>query len=109
MSIPKISFLLFLFVTFCEGLFAQSISVASFKLLPNDLTANTNGTEVLDQNGEKAALIKVVTTQTGFTLEGGALGITKVKQESGEIWVYIPQRSKKITVKHPILDRKSVV
>lgn len=81
----------------------NNISVTSFKLLPNDLTANTNGTEIKDQNGEKTALIKVVTTQMGFTFEGGALGITKVKQESGEIWVYIPQRSKKITVKHPQL------
>ena len=84
----------------CTDICAQNISVASFKLLPSDLTANTNGTEVLDQNGEKAALIKVVTTQMGFTFEGGALGITKVKQESGEIWVYVPQKSKKITVKH---------
>lgn len=81
----------------------NNIGITSFKLLPNDLAANTNGTEVLDQNGEKTALIKVVTTQTGFTFEGGAMGITKVKQENGEIWVYIPKRSKKITIKHPRL------
>ena len=56
-----------------------------------------------DQNGETAALIKVVTTQTGFTFDGGALGIVKTKQTPGEIWVYIPRGSKKITIKHPQL------
>lgn len=91
------------FLTLSLNVNAQNISVTTFRLLPNDLAANTNGTEVLDQNGEKTALIKVVTTQTGFTFEAGALGITKVKQENGEVWVYIPQKSKKITIKHPQL------
>lgn len=87
----------------CTNICAQGITVSSFKLLPNDLTANTNGTEVIDQNGEKAALIKVVTTQMGFTFEGGALGICATKQKNGEIWVYVPQKSKKITILHQSL------
>ena len=99
MKVKIILYILFL-ICVCTNICAQSISVSSFKLLPNDLTANTNGTEIKDQNGEKTALIKVVTTQTGFTFEAGALGITKVKQENGEVWVYIPQKSKKITIKH---------
>lgn len=82
---------------------AQSISVSSFQLLENDLTANTAGTIEPDQNGEVAALIKVVTTQTGFTFDGGALGIVKVRQTPGEVWVYIPHGAKKITIKHPQL------
>ena len=82
---------------------AQNISVSSFKSLDTDLTANTAGTMENDQNGETAALIKVVTTQTGFTFDGGALGIVKTKQTPGEIWVYIPRGSKKITIKHPQL------
>ena len=45
---------------------AQNISVVSFKLLENDLTANTTGTIERDQNGEVAALIKVVTIEQGF-------------------------------------------
>ena len=79
---------------------AQSISVSSFRLLENDLDANTAGTMEKDQNGDVAALIKVVTTQTGFTFDGGALGIVKTKQTPGEIWVYIPRGSKKISIKH---------
>ena len=82
---------------------SQSISVSSFKLLESDLTANTAGTMEQDQNGETAALIKVVTTQTGFTFDGGSLGIVKTKQTPGEVWVYVPRGSKKITIKHPQL------
>ena len=85
------------------GLSAQGISVTSFKPLPDDLTANLAGTQVKDQNGEVAALIKVVTTQTGFTFEGGMAGIVKTKQEVGEIWVYVPHGIQKITIKHPQL------
>ena len=83
--------------------YAQTISVSSFKLLGTDLTANTAGTMELDQNGETAALIKVVTIQTGFTFDGGALGIVKTIQKPSEIWVYVPRGLKKITISHPQL------
>lgn len=85
------------------SLAAQGISVTSFKPLPSDLTANMAGTQVKDQNGDVAALIKVVTTQTGFSFEGGAAGIVKTRQEVGEVWVYVPHGIKRITVKHPQL------
>ena len=80
---------------------AQNISVSNFRLLETDLTANTYGTIERDQNGEVAALIKVVTTQTGFTFDGGALGIVKTIQKPTEIWVYVPRGLKKITISHP--------
>ena len=79
---------------------AQNISVASFRMLDTDLTANTYGTMEHDQNGEVAALIKIVTSAQGFTFDGGMVGITKVKQEVGEIWVYVPHGIKKITIRH---------
>ena len=82
---------------------AQNISVSSFRLLETDLTANTAGTMEQDQNGEVAALIKVVTTQTGFTFDGGSLGIVKTVQKPAEIWVYVPRGLKKITISHPQL------
>lgn len=80
--------------------YSQTISVASFKLLGTDLTANTAGTMEKDQNGETAALIKVVTTQVGFSFDGGSMGIVKTRQTPGEVWVYVPRSSKKITIKH---------
>lgn len=79
---------------------AQDISVKSFRLLETDLTANTEGTMKKDQNNETAALIKVVTTETGFVFDGGMLGIVATQQTPGEIWVYVPQKSRKITIKH---------
>ncbi len=79
---------------------AQGISVASFRALPYDGTASSINGKRTDQNGEVAALIKVVTTQTDFTFEGGRLGIVDTKQEKGEIWVWVPRASRKITIKH---------
>ena len=99
----KIVLICVLFVISCRLGFSQSISVISFKLLESDLTANTAGTMEQDQNGETAALIKVVTTQVGFTFDGGSLGIVKTKQTPGEVWVYVPHGSKRITIKHPQL------
>lgn len=82
---------------------AQDISVASFKFLENDLTANTTGTMERDQNGEIAALIKVVTTEQGFVFDGGMVGVVKTKQGVGEVWVYVPHGIKKMTIQHPQL------
>ena len=39
---------------------AQNMTVESFRQLENDLAAITNGTMEIDQNGEVAALIKIV-------------------------------------------------
>ena len=92
--------LLFLLATF--GVSAQ-IAVASFSLLENDLTAISSGTMVMDQNGDKCALIKVETTQKGFTFNAGQLGVTKTVQQVGEIWVYVPAGVRRITISHPQL------
>ncbi|MEA1873510.1 MAG: PEGA domain-containing protein [Bacteroidota bacterium] len=80
----------------------QNISVKSFRTLPRDMDARINHL-VTDQNGDKAALIKVVTTETGFIFEAGSLGIVKTEQKTSEIWVYVPWGSRKITIKHPQL------
>ena len=96
--------MMMLLIVFCQAIaMAQNISVASFKLLDSDLTANTTGTMERDQNGEVAALIKVVTTEQGFVFDGGMTGIVKTKQGVGEVWVYVPHGIKKITIQHPQL------
>lgn len=84
----------------CAYVSAQNLSVESFRILPNDLTANTYGTMERDQNGEVAALIKVVTLETGFVFDGGMLGIVKTVQKEGEIWVYVPFGLQRITISH---------
>ena len=61
-------------------LFAQGkISFVDSSPVPNDRTANEHGTEVIDQNGYRCALIRIATTEKCFTLEGGSLGIRKKK------------------------------
>ena len=92
-------FLMALFAAICVKA-QNSIGVASFRLAETDLDANTHGTQVLDQNGHTCALIKVETTQTGFAFDVGMMGITKVEQHTGEIWVYVPFGVKHITIQH---------
>ena len=82
---------------------AQNISVKSFRLLETDMDAGSLTGKRIDQNNEVCALIKIVTTQTGFTFEAGALGVVDTKQEAGEVWVWVPRGSRKITIKHPQL------
>lgn len=94
---------------FCLSMFcvlflqAQGLDVQQFRLLETDLTAATTGTKELDSNGDVAALIKVVTTETGFVFDCGQLGIVKTVQTPGEIWVYVPRRVQKLIIKHPKL------
>ena len=97
------SIVFLLFVLFAVGNVLSQIEVGSFRLLDNDLTANTYATMVKDQNGEVAALIKVVTPEQGFVFDGGMVGIVKTRQEAGEIWVYVPRGIARITVRHPKL------
>jgi hypothetical protein len=75
------------------------MNVASFRLLESDLDAKQNFPE-RDQNGNLCAIIKVVSTQTGFAFDNGTLGITKTKQQVGEIWVYVPYGTKRLTIQH---------
>ncbi len=98
----RFTLLIFFIVSIC-GAFAQNISVKSFKALPMDLTTSSLEGKRQDQNGDVAALIKVVTTETGFVFEGGTLGIVDTKQTPGEVWVWVPRAARKITIKHPKL------
>jgi len=93
--------LLLLFFVISSTLLAVSqISVLSFKALPNDLTARLKETKELDQNGEVCAIIKVVSTETGFNFDTGMSGIVKTVQKPSEIWVYVPRGTKRITITH---------
>ena len=79
---------------------AQQIEVKSFQPLVGDMTTTSAEGKRIDQNGEVAALIKVMTTETGFVFEGGTLGIVETQQRVGEIWVWVPRASRKITILH---------
>lgn len=99
----KILSILILTLACITGLQAQELAVQSFMLAETDLTANTPGTMVQDQNGNVCALIKVETTVDGFSFDVGSLGVSQVKREGGEIWVYVPFGVRRITLSHPQL------
>lgn len=86
---------------------AQSLSVAQFNELPNDLDARANFAKTDPQTGKKYAIIKVITTQTGFNFDIGslAIGATETHPQDGEIWVYVPEGTKKIKITHPQLGQ----
>lgn len=84
-------------------LHGQEMSVKSFYSAETDLTANTPGTMVYDQNGNVCALIKIETTLDGFSFDVGSLGISETKRVGGEIWLYVPFGIRKITLSHPQL------
>lgn len=91
-------FILFLaFIVHSISSQAQEFSVASFRLLPNDVSAFIH--PVRDLNNEACALIKVEAPQD-FAFSS-PLGIVKRKDEVGEIWLYLPKGTKTLTLKHP--------
>lgn len=84
-------------VAWSYELMAQSFSVESFRVLPNDVSAFIN--PVRDLNDEDCGLIKVMVPEDfAFSTP---LGIVKREDNIGEIWLYVPRGTKKITIKHP--------
>ena len=92
--------LLFLTTMFCLN--AQNMVVESFSLLPQDLAANIEGSSRFDQNTRKnAALIKIETTVKGLHFDGGMIGLVgDPVYKIGEVWLYVPEGAKKITIQH---------
>lgn len=83
---------------FSAPLSAQEFKVESFRELSNDISAFIN--PVKDLNDEGCALIKVIATSPDFAFST-PLGIAKRIDKTGELWLYLPRGSKKITLKHP--------
>lgn len=84
-------------MTGVSELSAQRFSVSSFKALPNDVSAFID--PVRDLNDEDCGLVKVMASDDfAFSTP---LGIVKRVDKVGEIWLYLPRGSKKITIKHP--------
>lgn len=84
---------------------AQKLEMTDFKVLENDLKARLKGTEVIDENsGKRAALIRIYTPFPNEVLgfDAGLFQILGRKQAApGEVWLYVPERTQKVTVTHP--------
>lgn len=86
---------------------AQKLETRDFKVT-NEATARLHGMEMIDENsGKRAALIKIYTPFQNDVL-GFDLGLFQVvgrKQAGpGEVWLYVPERTQKVTVTHPKYD-----
>jgi hypothetical protein len=92
---------LLLLLVFSIAVSAQ-IGVKSFRKLENDMTARIDA-PLSDQNGDICAIIKIVTTHTGFTFDCGQIGIVKIVHKPSEIWIYVPYGAKRISISHPLL------
>jgi hypothetical protein len=88
---------LFLFLAIIN--LSAEISVKSFRKLENDLDARVNA-PIKDFNGDVSAIIKVVTTETGFSFDCGTIGVVKTVNKPAEIWVYVPYGAKRMTITH---------
>lgn len=75
----------------------HQFNINSFRVLSNDISAFVH--PVKDLNDEACALIKVVANHD-FVFST-PLGIVLRKNEVGEIWLYVPKSTKKMTIKHP--------
>ena len=82
---------------------AQSkMTVKSFRLLENDHDALVGYKRTDPGSGRNAAIIKIQTSETGFTFSNGAAGIVgDVVYKPGEVWVYVPMGTSKLTIGHP--------
>ena len=79
---------------------SQDIAVRSFRKLEMDQEARIIS-PIIDQNGKKCAIFKVVTSQTGFAWDFGMIGTAfKTEQKTGEIWVWVPVGTRKVTINH---------
>lgn len=92
---------LLFFLLLCIGgsicLIAQDFRVRTFRMLPNDISAYID--PVRDLNDEACALVKIVGDKD-FVFST-PLGIVKRKNDVGEIWLYVPQGTVLLTLKHP--------
>ena len=88
-------FIVLLFVA-VSSVFAQKLTVESFKLAPNDLTAQIQPRK--DLNNLNCALIKVGIALDGVKFDGSIMG--EPVQKLGEYWVYMPKGVAMLQVLH---------
>ncbi len=94
--------LFFVFSLTALPAFSQNMRVAGFRHLENEMTAKLGEGRRIDDNGDVAALVKVVVPQEGFLFEGDFYGIVgNVEHKGGEYWVYVPGSSLTLTISHP--------
>lgn len=83
----------------------EKISVSDFQLNETGTEAMLEGTQKLDPNGQRCAIIKVVSNPPlkGLSFDTGQLAVVAVEEKTAETWVYVQKGIKKIQIQHPQL------
>lgn len=90
-------FALFIPLLFSISVYSQELHVKSFGIAESDLSAQIQSRK--DLNDKNCALVKVGIGLQGVQFEGNVVG--QVVNNVGEYWVYMPQGSRMLKVKHP--------
>lgn len=93
----KILCVIILLVLLISEVKAQNIQITKFERNITNLIASTN--PVYDNAGEACAMVRFFVRDMGFTIEAN-LGVVKTDTLSGEIRLWIPTGTKRITVRH---------
>lgn len=78
----------------------QDYVIRDFHENITDMTAATSG--IKDLNGVPAALLRFAVRDTLFEFDPNN-GILKQENKKGEVWLYVPHGTKRITIRHPFL------
>ena len=92
----KILFSFFMLFAVMSTVFAQKLTVESFKPAANDLTAQSQPRK--DLNNLNCALVKVGIALDGVKFDGSIMG--EPVQKLGEYWVYMPKGVSMLQVLH---------
>ena len=95
----KNSAVILLLALHCLGSAAQ-VRIADFRQSYSDGAASDVRTSVADPTGQPCAVLKMETSQSGWTFDAGLAGIMDTRYEKGCIWLYVPASARKITVAH---------
>lgn len=91
------AFTFFVLLLFSISVCSQELHVKSFGIAESDLSAQIQSRK--DLNDKNCALVKVGIGLQGVQFEGNVVG--QVVNNVGEYWVYMPQGSRMLKVKHP--------
>ena len=90
-----------LLLLLATNLVAQEISIIDFQRT-NELTAIRPATAKIDSldDNKKMALIRVQTTEKGFSFDVGSVGVEVDENHVAEIWVYVGRGARHIFISH---------
>ena len=79
---------------------SQDFQIRNFHESMTDLSAISSN--VKDNNGKPTALIRFTVRDSKFEFNAN-LGVVKQERKTGEVWLYVPVGTKRLTISHPHL------